>query len=335
MTKRTKEQKPLRRPLEALNVIDNFMFNELMMQEDKEKAKEFCRNILEPILKMKIRNIEIETQKLYQGMDTAYRGIQLDAYIKTYVDENGGKEADVIVEDACDYDLTPRPVIYDIEPNTYREIDSPRRYRLYHSVIDSHVFESGSNYGELQDVVLIIISTVDIFGMDRMLYTIRRGCIEEPDMPYNDGDTTLFLYTKGTKDIPSEELKNMLHYMEESTVGNATNDSLMAIQNMMDDIKRSRKIGVKYMINFDKIMLERQDARLQGFAEGREEGREEGRISQLQENILEILYDFGNVPDNIKHSIQKEKNMEVLKTMLKNAAHVTSIQEFEQALMQK
>ena len=50
-----------------------------------------------------------------------------------------------------------------------------------------------------------------------MIYTIRSKCDEVPSMPYDDGARTIFLYTKGTEGIPSEELENFLHYMEHTT----------------------------------------------------------------------------------------------------------------------
>ena len=41
-----------RRSIEELNVLDNFMFNELAMQEDREAAKTFFRIMLERIFMM-------------------------------------------------------------------------------------------------------------------------------------------------------------------------------------------------------------------------------------------------------------------------------------------
>ena len=57
----------------------------------------------------------------------------------------------------------------------------------------------------------------DPFGYDRMLYTVKRCCVEEPDMPYEDGDYAFFLYAYGTKDITSQELKDMLLFLVDSS----------------------------------------------------------------------------------------------------------------------
>lgn len=61
-------------------------------------------------------------------------------------------------------------------------------------------------------------------------------CVEEPEMPYDDGAQTTVLYTKGTKgDDISEELRQFLNYMENTTQTNAVNDTLKDIQKMVDN----------------------------------------------------------------------------------------------------
>jgi hypothetical protein len=77
-----------------------------------------------------------------------------------------------------------------------------------------------------------------------MLYTIERHCVEEPDMPYNDGSKTLYLYAYGKKNIPSQELANLLKYMADSTKENVVNQNLEDIQEMMDDIKMDSEKGL-------------------------------------------------------------------------------------------
>lgn len=43
-------------------------------------------------------------------------------------------------------------------------------------------------------------------------------------MEYDDGATTIFFYTKGTKGNVSEDTKKLLRYMEKSTLQNADNE---------------------------------------------------------------------------------------------------------------
>lgn len=75
-----------------------------------------------------------------------------------------------------------------------------------------------------------------------MMYTVKRHCVEEPDMPYDDGDLTYFLYAYGTKGIPSQELKDMLLFLVDSSEENAKNEDLRAVRAMMDEIKQNSEV---------------------------------------------------------------------------------------------
>ena len=46
---------------------------------------------------------------------------------------------------------------------------------------------------------MIFICNYDLFGYDRVWYTIKNRCLEETEMDYEDGAVTLVLYTRGTR----------------------------------------------------------------------------------------------------------------------------------------
>lgn len=118
---------------------------------------------------------------------------------------------------------------------------------------------------------MIVITPFDPFGLNRMLYTIRRSCEEEPQMCYEDGERTLFLYTRGTRGETPKELAQLLRYMEDSTEINAVNEKLRRIHKMVEIVKQDRKVAVQYMKIF-----EREQMLL-------EEGREEERVNTERE----------------------------------------------------
>ena len=89
--------------------------------------------------------------------------------------------------------------------------------------------------GQLISVILMM--PYDPFGYDHMVYTIRNRCEELPDMPYDDGAKTIFLYTKDKKGNPSRQLRELLHYMEDSKEENACNDTLKDIHKMVTKVK--------------------------------------------------------------------------------------------------
>ena len=110
---------------------------------------------------------------------------------------------------------------------------------------------------------MIFICNYDPFGYDRVKYTIRNMCVEEPEMLYDDGAQTTVLYTKGTKgDDISEELRQFLSYMENTTQTNAVNDTLKDIQKMVDIVKQDGEVSLSYMKGFerDTIMYEKGQA---------------------------------------------------------------------------
>lgn len=76
-----------------------------------------------------------------------------------------------------------------------------------------------------------------------MVYTVKNRCIEEPDLPYEDGAVTLYLYTKGTKENPPEELRELLRYMENSTAENAVTDGLKELHRMVTEVKHDGETG--------------------------------------------------------------------------------------------
>jgi predicted transposase/invertase (TIGR01784 family) len=242
---------------EDLNVLDNFMFNELAMQEDKERSKRFFRILLETILQKKVWNIEVIPQRIIQGTGNVNHGIQMDAYVEAYVDEEGNSGIDVTIQ----------PEVFDFEPNTYESDSEEKRLRYYQALIDARILKKSTIYKTMKNVTLIMISNYDPFGYDRMLYTIERRCVEEPDMSYNDGSKTLYLYAYGKKEIPSQELVDMLKYMAESKKENVVNPNLKDIQGMMDDIKMDTQKGVRYMQSWEieDICFEK------GHAEGKAE----------------------------------------------------------------
>lgn len=70
---------------------------------------------------------------------------------------------------------------------------------FYHAKIDAKGLKAGEGYHKLNNVAIILIMSLDPFEWDRMVYTIRNTCVEEPEMPYDNGAFTMFLYTKGKR----------------------------------------------------------------------------------------------------------------------------------------
>jgi multidrug efflux pump subunit AcrA (membrane-fusion protein) len=88
-----------------------------------------------------------------------------------------------------------------------------------------------------------------------MIYTIRNQCVENPELPYDDGARTIFLYTKGKKGRDNETLSQLLDYMENTTRENAVSEELEAIQEMVDVVKEDAEVTVAYMKGFERDQM--------------------------------------------------------------------------------
>ena len=267
------------RTLKDLNLIDNFLFNEMLLQQNQSDVEQFMKVTLEPILQRRIGKISVNGQMIIQGVDTNKRGVQLDAFIKEYTDENGENLADVTVSE--------KPIYYNVEPNT-KKTDDCRRARLYHSKIDSYTIDSGTRFKDISDVFVIFILPYDPFGFDSMVYTARTRLIEYLDYDYQDGATTLFLYTNGKKNIPSQELKNMLEFYVSSTEDNARKANAMELYNMISKAKSNKAIEEKFMWQWEREDLIRDEALAEGEAIGRAEGENNAIIKLFLKKQIDI-----------------------------------------------
>lgn len=284
------------RKLEELNLIDNFLFQEMLAQ--KEEGEEFARILLSTILEKNIRKVRIIPQKNILGIDTDQHGIRLDAYIEDVSDELDMAAADAEVI----------PDIYDIEPNnTYEKESLPKRMRYYHGLIDTQFLSSGTDYGKLPNVVIIVILPYDPFGKDRMVYTIKNGCAEDLSVPYDDGARKIFLYTKGKEGNPSQKLSDMLKYIEKTTNNNVTNQDIESIQQLVERVKRKKEVGINYMKSWEVEKMVREEGYAEGYDSGYDGGYSKGydsgkdRVNLLNARLSEV----GRMDDIVKAALDK------------------------------
>ena len=197
--------------LEDMNLVDNFLFGTAVSNE--EYGPLIAGTILETIFHRKIKIKNVQSEKVVWPTNPELHGIRLDAYIEEEV---------AAVELGNIYDIEP-------EKKSGEKTLLPKRCRYYHNRIDENQLKAGKEYYLLPTVWVIFITTFDPFSENRMVYTIRRRCVEEPEMPYDDGESTLFLYTKGTNGNPPDDLRDLLRYMNETTSENACNPSLKRV----------------------------------------------------------------------------------------------------------
>ena len=187
--------------------------------------------------------------------------------------------------------------LYDLEAENAKDKNKrqnlPKRARFYRAIVDGHSLASGEDYGTLKDVYIIIILPYDPFDRDRLIYTIRNMCQEDPSMPYEDGARTIFLYTKGKKGNISKELQELLHYMEDTEEKNAVNPSLQKIQKMVEKVKEDKGVLLEYMKVWEREQMIREEGMEAGIAVGKAEQeketeKERQRAEKAEREVAEL-----------------------------------------------
>lgn len=207
-------------------------------------GEKFCKQLISVILDVELTRVKIVPQKVYYGADVNLHGARLDIYIE-------------------EEDKKLNGTLFDFEPDksskTKQRKALPQRARFYHALLDQECLKAGQGYENLKRVIVILVMPYDPFGYDHMVYTIKNHCEELPDMPYDDGARTMFLYTKGKKGNSSQKLRELLHYMEESTEENACNDTLKGIHGMVTTVKQDREVSIEYMKIFEREQIIYED----------------------------------------------------------------------------
>ena len=237
----TIDQSTARKSLQEMNLIDDFLFTSMMSYP--EICERFSRLLVKIILNYDVKNVRVTPQKVFYGSNTNTHGARLDVYIEEDTDELKISEESLFdIETEKKNDKIMREAL-------------PRRARFYHSKIDNISLASGDGYEKLKKVYVIMIMPFDPFGENHMIYTIRSRCEELPDMPYDDGARTIFLYTRGKLGNIPQQLRELLEYMEQTSEENAANDELREIHRMVDKVKRDEEVSKEYMTIYEKEQM--------------------------------------------------------------------------------
>jgi len=130
-------------------------------------------------------------------------------------------------------------------------------------------------------------------------------------MDYEDGLQFIYLNPKGTKG-GSSDIREMLHYFQSSQEENATNESLKKIHDYVSRVKILPEVEKDYMKFEEIIYYERKEAERR----------------RRMKDIWELLEDYGEISEELKEHMEREKSETVLKKWHKLAAKSKSIEEF-------
>ena len=171
---------------EELSLFDDFLFRKIM-----ENNTDLCKELTEVIIGRKIGKIISMSEQKPVEITADGRGVRFDVYMED--DES---------------------TVYDIEMQTYEEKELPKRTRYYQGMIDLHTMERGARFGELKKSYIVFICMKNPFkeyGLHK--YDMRTVCLQDPEVPFDDGSHKIILSAEGDKDDVSANLAAFLQYL--------------------------------------------------------------------------------------------------------------------------
>ena len=151
----------------------------------------YCKQFLETVLGIKIKRIEYPKTQATIDLSLPAKSIRLDVY----VDDDEG-------------------TVYNIEMQTTKKANIPKRVRYYHGMIDLDILEKGADYAQLKKSYVIFVCTFDLFEENRPVYTFENRCVQNTNLALKDEAITVILNTKGTMKNISPKLQALLSYID-------------------------------------------------------------------------------------------------------------------------
>ena len=232
--------------LEDLNLINRFLFDEVM--EDRESYQATVSILLgEDIELMDGPETEKELRVSPELREIRLDVVSMDKSRKLYYTEMQQKDTKNL----------------------------KRRSRYYQAQLDVSLLEPGSkDFNLLNDSCLILVAPFDIFERGLYRYTFATFCKECPDLKLEDGATRVFINTRGkNKWVFSQEFLDFMEYLTNTTDEVAEKTESCRIKRIHEQVKRirlSEKMGVKYMQLWEEKAYIREEGLEQGLAEGRD-----------------------------------------------------------------
>ena len=245
-----------KRAIQEMTLIDGFLFDSSIENEDD--AKIVIGNMLKAFFDRDFKNIEITSQKQFQAIDTKYHGIRLDAFIS---------------EDPNDHSLSAKVIDIEMENREYDKLYLPRRLRYYTALPDAKSLGAGMNYDKIPDFISITISSYDPFGAGDMYYEAKTVLKTHSEIPYDDGITRMFFYTKGNANFDAmstfvkspehrKKLQEMLYYIQTGNRPVTENADINDIDDVVTKVKKREEVTTEYMRQCDKEVMIRRETQV-------------------------------------------------------------------------
>lgn len=129
---------------------------------------------------------------------------------------------------------------FDVECQAADTKELPQRSRYYHAVAAVDSLARGQEYRELRPGYVIFICLFDLFGQDEPIYSFQM-IDDKNHLHLDDGQVTIFLNSKCSKDDIPCQLKNLFQYLEEDIVPKS--DSwLLRLQSAVKTMENEKEV---------------------------------------------------------------------------------------------
>lgn len=147
-----------------------------------------------------------------------------------------------------------------------------------------------------------------------------------PELDYEDGLEFLYFYTDGSKG-GTPEIREMLQYFKNSREENATSELTRRVHDCVNRVKVMPEVKQEYMVLEEYIWYIQQEAAEEATKKAEEAAKQANKELNIQ-HILDLLEDYGPIPEGLKEHLEAEEDIEKLNKWHKLAARAGSIPEF-------
>jgi len=258
----------MRKSFDDLTIADDFMFCKIMQDES------ICKQFLEMILSDKIGKIAYLSSQdaVFTGSES--KSVRLDLLVK----DEAGKS-------------------YDIEMQVANEHNIPKRMRYYQAAIDIAFLDKGTHYKALNDSYIIFVCLFDAIGKGKPLYTFENICLEDRQIPLQDGTKKVIINAEAFRKAENKELRSFLEYVKTGTVNT---EYTGRIETMIQAVKHNEQARKEYrfMSGFE------MDAREEGIQQGIQQGKSLGLAEGSRQAKLETARILKHLGDSVKKIMQ-------------------------------
>ena len=284
--------------IQDMNMVNNFLFDRIM--EDDERAKRVASIIISAVLGYEVVVDDVESQKVFGGIDKGKHGIRLDAYVGT------ATEGEVSAATVFDFEMEDR----EADRN-----DIPKRFRYYSSIVDCRVLNEGETYDKLPNFISITVLSYDPFLAGDMYYETRTIITSHPEILYDDGRLGIFLYAGGNYNIPGEEahgkiVEELVKFIVTGEITETPESYISELKSIVDSVKKDAEVTKTFMQRWDREMRHDRELTEQVTLQVTEQVRREEITNRIKayrkhgitdEDIYRDLIEEGNLkPEVIK-----------------------------------